>query len=137
MPQLDTSFYISQLIWLFLCFFVFLGFTKYIFHPRMKENIANRRIFFKQKEDQIYILEEKIKNVRQEHEWALLQAKQLASLRKKEMLLQLEERKLLHYKTLEKELDETLKRFRENFLPHVPKNFIQKQAQDILRHFPC
>lgn len=136
MPQLDTSFYINQIFWLFICFCLFLGFTKYIFYPKLKENIANRHNFFKTKENQIHLLEEKIRNLQQEHEWILFQTKQAVALQKQERLLQLEERKMLHYKTLEKELEEVLKKFKENFLPSIPKNFIQKQAQEILRHFP-
>ncbi len=42
LPQLDASYYISQLFWLFICFVVLTALFKKIFIPRMN-NLLNKR----------------------------------------------------------------------------------------------
>lgn len=42
MPQLDFSFYLSQIAWLLVCFGLFFCISKFLILPRLEKNLYNR-----------------------------------------------------------------------------------------------
>ncbi len=42
MPQFDPTYFVSQVFWLFICFFILVGFMKAFVIPRLKENLQRR-----------------------------------------------------------------------------------------------
>ena len=43
MPQLDFSFYLSQISWLLVCFFTFFCVSKFMLLPRLDKILSNRK----------------------------------------------------------------------------------------------
>ena len=59
-PQLDTSFYISQVFWLVVCLLVLIIAFKKVFIPRMNKLIQQRADYIKSLEDNIKDLEKQV-----------------------------------------------------------------------------
>ncbi len=110
MPQLDTTWFISQLFWLCVCFFVLLFFMRAIFVPKISNILAHRQ----RKIDDYLVkandLKEQAAQSLQKYQSALQQAKNEANLSldasREEMKNYVEKKQNELYSKLNAKLDE-------------------------------
>lgn len=73
LPQLDTTYYLSQFFWLVVCFCVLIFAFKKVFIPRINALITRRDSFVKKEQESAEELEQKIRAIEEEIEGIRIQ----------------------------------------------------------------
>lgn len=73
LPQLDTTYYLSQFFWLVVCFCVLIFAFKKVFIPRINALITRRDSFVKKEQEGAEELEQKIRAIEKEIEGIKIQ----------------------------------------------------------------
>jgi len=92
MPQLDFSFYISQITWLLISFFGFFCVSKFLILPRLEKNLSNRANLIKTNTDFAKDALEKAKKINQTCDEKISSVKSIVETKQSELLKDLKER---------------------------------------------
>jgi len=143
MPQFDPSFFLSQIFWLVVCFFILVGFMGIVVVPRLKESLQNRSDYIQGITDKKESYYQEISELSEKLSYLKLQqdqqAKQLLdgvhqkiNQEKEKQLAELHTKFLQARQSLNAELTDEIKKIRE-ILPEISKDLAKEFMQEVLK----
>ncbi|MDR0942628.1 MAG: hypothetical protein LBM19_03400 [Holosporales bacterium] len=115
LPQLDSSFYTSQLFWLFVCLAILIAAFKKCFIPRINSIRLKRSSFIEKKNNDIKVLESSVLKLEEEiralKELEIKRSSEIIKDAVKKSEIALNERSKIIKRENEKSIDETRSKF--------------------------